>query len=757
MDNPLRVVPFSARRYLVIPGVYFILGLLLWQIPLFNILHAESSAVVAAVSFFTAGLSSLSFFRRGSAYVQQLAAQGLALFVPWLLLTLSLAWTPNCGYFQGLAFYVLFAVAGIPLSVSLAYAIHTLNVRYKRMLFVAAGVSIALSTLIYDLYLHPQFFVYNHVFGGVLGPIYDEELTIRPGLLAFRVLSNLWAVVLYLVGERLQSRSASRGASVRYTRGAVLAVLPIGLIYLFSAPLGLNTPAWYTQKVLGSLVQTEHFDIYYDAESIRPDDLERIAGDHEFEYERLAGLLELEVTDRIKSYLYPDSETKARLTGSRETSVAPVWLREPQLHVLQGAYSAVFPHELVHVFSREFGLPLIRASLLVGLVEGLAVALEPADGLPAPDEQVIAAALSGVGYEGGEAPDLAGALASTLSPSGFWTGRGAVSYTTMGSFVRYLFDAYGADRLKKVYATGAFEAVYDRPVRQLAAEWQARLLEMPAIASAAGPLVGRRFTIPSLFEKRCPHYLPPYQRYYRAALRDFQNGDTTQAVAHLERSLEKAPTYIASLALLSQVRLMQEAPEEVLNHLDTLEITDGTPVLAVAAGDAAVLLRRPDVARTFYEAAYNRLPLYAHAGRSVVLMRLGLLDRPEVIRVITSGAPPEVQAAELAVHVPDHPIIATLCANLLAGSGQYEQAADLLRTYTGHREERWPFGRSGVLYRQQLAWQAQYLFLGGFLDQAGALVEEAIRAYNQVGDRNERARLAHFASRIRWEQLRRTS
>ncbi len=756
MFNPIRIPPIRDRAYLTTLGVYVALGVILWQIPLFNILHAESSAVVAAISFFTAGLSSLSFFRRGSAYGIQLSDQVLALLVPWFLLTLSLVWTPNCGYFQGLAFFVLFAVAGIPLAVSLAFAVNALKVRFKRTLFVVAGVSIALCTLVYDLFLHPQFFVYNHVFGGVLGPIYDEELTIRPGLIVLRVLSLLWAVVLYLFGRHLESRRESGGIPFRYTKGVVAAVLPIGLIYLFSAPLGINTPARYTQKVLGSVVKSEHFDIYYDAESIRPDDLERIVRDHEFEYERLARLLDLDVNGRIQSYLYPDAETKARLTGSRYTGVAPVWLGKPQLHILLSSYDAVFPHELVHVFSREVGLPIFRASLRVGLVEGLAVALEPPDGMPTPDEQVIAAALCGVGYEGGSDLDLAEELAATLSPSGFWTGRGSVSYTTMGSFVRYLFDAYGADRLKKVYATGAFEKVYGKSVYHLAAEWQEHLLGMKAIASEAGPLVGRRFTIPSLFEKRCPHYLPPHVRYYRAAVRDFRDGDTTQALVNLEKSLDKAPTYVPSLSFLSQVLLMEEAAAEVLKRLDTLEITRATPVLAVAAGDAAVLMRRSDVARAYYETAYHRLPLYAHASRSTVLTRLELVDRPEVVRVLTSGKDYEAQAEELEDLRIVNRAVANVYADLLAGAGKYEQAADNLRIVTDDPQAGWPFGRKAELDREWLTRQAQYLFLGGFLDQALELVEVAIRAYNRIGDRNESARLEHFADRIRWERRHRS-
>ena len=53
-------------------------------------------------------------------------------------------------------------------------------------------------------------------------------------------------------------------------------------------------------------------------------------------------------------------------------------------------------HEMAHVVAREFGMPVLRASPAVGLVEGLAVAVEPPDGLPAP-EALVAAALDAAG------------------------------------------------------------------------------------------------------------------------------------------------------------------------------------------------------------------------------------------------------------------------------------------------------------------------------------------------------------------------
>ena len=139
--------------------VYGGLGLLLWGVPLFNLLHAESSAVVAGAAFFAAGLSSIALFGRRAFFRGVLVRQAAALLVPWLLLTLTLLWVPNCGYGQGLVFYLLFAPVSVVLAVAVAYAVSGTRWRFKKTAFLLIGLAVALLTPLYDLGFHPQFYV----------------------------------------------------------------------------------------------------------------------------------------------------------------------------------------------------------------------------------------------------------------------------------------------------------------------------------------------------------------------------------------------------------------------------------------------------------------------------------------------------------------------------------------------------------------------------------------------------------------------
>ncbi len=206
------------RPTIAVAGVYAALCLALWPVPLLGLLHAESSAVVAGVGFFASGLGALALFRRGVGLRTVLGRMEALLVVPWALLTLSLLWRPNCGYGQGLLLFAVFTVPSVALAVALAFALDAMQVAWRRTAFVAIGLAVAVVPVLYDLGLHPQFYTYNHVWGGVLGPIYDEELAVRPGLFWFRGLTLLWAAVLVLLGRRAgeEGRGGGVGEETRH-------------------------------------------------------------------------------------------------------------------------------------------------------------------------------------------------------------------------------------------------------------------------------------------------------------------------------------------------------------------------------------------------------------------------------------------------------------------------------------------------------------------------------------------------------------
>ena len=734
--------------YLKVPAfIYGALCGILWFLPLFRLLHVESSAVIAFASFFVAGLSALHLFKQDSSVLGAIKKHLALLLIPLGMLTVSLLWQPNCGYAQGFLFFLLFPGVTVVFAVSLAFALHRSRLKRKTIVLIGAGMGISLAGPVFDIGFHSQFFTYNHVFGGVMGPIYDEEVPIRSGLVVFRGLSLLWALFFVLWGVRKEERF-QRNTQYLWVRGMV--ILAIGCIYFFSARLQINTPTWYIQSELGGHLATEHFDIYYDPEETSSSLLYQYEHEHEYRYAYYKEKMGVDVPDRIQSFIYPNPETKEQFTGARFTNVAPVWLRIPQIHLYADVFDQVFPHELVHVFSREFGLPVINASLSVGLVEGFAVALEPSEGRPTPHEQVLTAALIRNGFTDLSVGEQ---VEGSLSPFGFWTGRGAVSYTTMGSFVRFLIDRYGMERVKEVYAYSNFSQVYGKSPQALTKEWEAFLKTLPAVSRVTHDYVTRRFSVPSLFEQRCPHHVPRVVVKHRESLRALTEADTAQALDALEQAFISEPRYQPALETWSQVHLALGMPDSVITRIQSLfseeNLAFRTPLMWMLMGDAYTLTNKKYEALEAYEQAQTGLPLYLHDQVGFLELRKAIVEHPELLSILVSGTVYEEKLDKLKNVTVGKEVALFMEAILHSHTDRIEEARNILEHLDINKIPTARINRE-ALDRYFRMKKTQLYFQSKLTSQAlreATQLEEELRS---IGALPEAAFYADFAAKMRY-------
>ncbi len=726
--------------------IYLLLGAALMPVPLLNVLHVESAAVVAFAAFFVSGWSATAAFNRGERFGRVWGRNEALLGIPLALLTVSMLWAPNCAYGTGIGVYLLFPGVTVALAVALAYALSATG--WPRPGWILGGIGLGVAVLgpAYDLGFHPQFYTYNHVFGGVLGPIYDEQLAFRPGLFVFRGMTLLWAGLAVLVGRRL------RGDATPRVRAAIpLLALLIGALYFFAADLGLNTPAWYVKQQLGGHVRTPHVDVYYDTTAMNADAARDLAADHEYTYHRLAERLDLAPTEtpgRVQSFIYPTPDVKARLTGARQTSVAPVWLAEPQVHLLRSRVSGSLDHELAHVVARPFGLPLVNASWAVGLVEGWAVALEAPRSGPSPDDRVLAAAAADTTHD---LTHRADALADRLSPLGFWTGRSAVSYATMGSFVGFLLDRYGAAPLKRAYARADFAGAYGVPLDSLAHAWADHLRQRTWVHRGAHDVVSATFTRPSLFETRCPHYVPPYRRRIQEAQRALRAADTTRAARALHSALDRQPQSLGAHVRLARLRLAQGQAAVVRQQLDTLSIGTASPAVRRVRANAHAVLGNTTKARALYARAAQALPEHRWQARASVMLLDAVAHRPDVVRVLVGGGTAAQQARRLAA-LPRQTAAVRAWRALGATAAHEHHAAHRLWTQTDAslRADRPPaWHRTGAL--QVRIWKAEAARRAGALDEARRHAAEAARQARRYGAIGTGRRMDMLLRRIEWQ------
>ncbi len=617
----------------------------LWPLPVVGLLHAESSAVVAAAAFFVSAVAGVGALRRGEG-VGRVALRSVALLAaPLAGLTLSLLWRANCAYWTGLGLFALLVPPSALLGVGVADALVAFDVRRARLAAVGIGLAVAACGTLWALGFHPQLFVYNLVYGGVLGPIYDEELTVRAGLFVARGEALLWAGVLV---------AAARWRRGGGTRPAVAACVVLGLLavgLVVSDRLGTTQSAAGIERVLNVTAGDARIVVHLSPETPEATRAD-LADTARFRLAQIESKLGVRAAETVHVYLYPDAETKGALLGSRETSVVPVWLARPQVHMLASEVDRSLGHELAHVVAREFGMPGLRASPTVGLVEGLAVAVEPPDGLPAP-EALVAAALALPGDAGGLDVDPAAVVRASMSPLGFWGGRAAVSYTATGAFVGWLIETEGVADVRRAYRTGDVGAATGVPLDTLTQRWAASVRATPPTREAA-ETAAWLFRQPSLFEVRCPHHVPAYVRATRAGFDALEAGDAARAETTFADALAAEPDFApAQSGQIAAVGAGGRAPtSEIVRQLArAVRDTTASATTLRAASDAMRLLGNDALALRLLTRASNRLAPTDHAGRLSLAGR-AMLTAPDLRVLLGSSADPARAAARLDVRAP---------------------------------------------------------------------------------------------------------
>lgn len=505
--------------------IALLMGILALGFPLLRDFHLESAILVSVAGCYLAGWKASS---RGLTAIQDIRSAMRILGYLYLFGLPLLAGTLLNGCFSvhGLGLWLLYPIPSVFFGYSVGRLCRIWNVPYARLITVAIVTVVAVGVFLAEFLHHPQVYFFNHVWGGWPGPIYDETVQLTDSLFFFRMLTTCWILLLWFLP------SVTTDSLSRWVFWLSAAALVLGYTQL--AEMGVITPESHLRQKLGGVRETEHFSIYYAKDSYTAREIGLIAREHEFYLDQIADKLELEKPDsthKIHSYLYAHPWQKKQLVGAKFTSYVPVWLKQDQLHIAKQQIESSLRHELVHVLSKQFGNRLFNASWSIGLVEGIAVALAPDESISSTIDQIVAS----------EKPyPSTGEMRTSLLPYGFYGGRSAVNYTTSGSFVKHLLREYPAEYFKEAYRTGNIEAAYGTSLADLVESWHRHLDAVP-VDSLDRQIASRLFSIPSLFEQKCPRILTDFaqawdQYHFRMAERD-----TSRALINLDKALHYAP------------------------------------------------------------------------------------------------------------------------------------------------------------------------------------------------------------------------
>jgi hypothetical protein len=545
------------------------------------------------------------------------------------ILAVAQLWQPNCDPWTGLGFFTAGPGVSALLGMVAGLVGGLLSARPRRaLLFAWVPLLFCLGLGLARLYVDPVVYALDPFFGYLAGPIYDEAIPLSSRYLWFRAYNLLAAAAVLFairlwVGPDLRPLPLAAATRAPWTVAAFLASLVLALQFgLRPTHFGFNTTSTsLADHLLGTRV-TEHFVIHYAPASQTARDIEFVAAEHEFAWDRLARQLGEEPSWPVHSYVFPNPETKRALLGAGNTEVAPPWRGHIYLNE-QPFPHRVLHHELAHAFSYLYGDPLFGSSATIGwtgprynlaLIEGFATALapRPEGALDLHDQAAILERL-------GQRPVL-----GEIMGLGFWGKASRRAYTAAGSFCLWLIETRGVPAFTTLYrSAGDFDLAYGTPLPELEQAWLA-FLATREIRPQDLESLRQRFKQRAIFQRPCAH---------RAA--DLIHDATlAQARGDVPRRLDalkdlcavepEQPEHRLVLALAeAQAGLFAEA-ETTLASIDGLqELTD--TILAIQderRGDLALARGDLTAAKTAYDRALTRGVAEAQQ-RQLQLKRLG--------------------------------------------------------------------------------------------------------------------------------------
>lgn len=493
--------------YRVQAVLYLVLGPLACFVPLLNVVGYESAALFGVVGgIYATFVRDPGLLDRakspGFRFLKAWGRQVLLLGVGLLILGLNVLRVQNCDPVLGVMFWVAIPLVSVGIGVLTRLFVSEIFHGWKAEVAALVTILSSIGYFAWRLATQPPIIGFQLHLGYFSGSIYDEALALPESLVFYRLVLSAGALTLLLALEfRFRWKTYDRAAGI-----GALALVLAGITALGVSRFeenGIDIGADYVAEQLAGRVESEHFIIHY---STRGNfDVERLVEDHEFRYHEMKEYFGTDPIahhgEKLRSFVYASPQEKGVLMGGRRTLVARLWLGE--MHIVWRRFGeSLLAHELSHMFTAPFGAGPLDLSarywvgVNMGLVEGISVAADWPPAEFSPHEATAILRRLNI------APDIRKIVGAT----GFWGQSSSRSYTVTGSFIRYLVDKYGMEKLQRAYARGEWEFAYGRPLDELALEWEA-FLDGQVVDESTMDVARFVYDRPSIFQKVCARSL----------------------------------------------------------------------------------------------------------------------------------------------------------------------------------------------------------------------------------------------------------
>jgi hypothetical protein len=459
-----------------------------------------------------------------------LSALRWMLFLPFVISVVNSIIFGFCSFTDGLLFYLVITFPSVIIGSAVGTAAFFLIKKISVIAFIVFYLLILFIPVL-EIYFNPQIYLYNPIFAYFPGTIYDEGLSVDIKLMLYRFFNIVFflSLLVYLIKYQIESSSLVRRKFFLFlTIGIAL------LFYFFISPLlGFTTTESRLKNELSFQVESKHFIIHADRR-IEKEVLQQVALNQEYNYSLLSNFFAEEPETKIVSFIFLNSLQKKELFGSGSADVAKPWLNS--IYVSCDSWESTLKHEIAHCFTAGFGSGVFKLAggFNPALIEGVA---EAADGFY--DENSIHN-LASIAYKNDYRVNL-NALFNSFS---FFGSVSSLSYIYSGSFILYLADEYGVEKVKQFYLTNDFESSVAEDINTVIKNYEMFLdnLTTEGTRDKANYYFGRK----PLISKVCPRYVSSNlnKAWEQLSLKEYNKAENI-----FEDILLKAENYSAVIGL----------------------------------------------------------------------------------------------------------------------------------------------------------------------------------------------------------------
>ena len=587
-------------------------GFFAFFVPLTNVIGYEYSVVTAVLTSFLGGLLFIHLARSSkhsnfkSIFSQNAVLLIVFIFTPLFIALMSFFILRICPISGGIYFYPVITMVSFFYGLALGYFSFSVNERFSYFIFTGLFfIAVFLWSL--EIYFNPQIYFYNSIIGFYPGTIYDEDISVTVKLVEYRIWILLFSILLILLAEVQQKSNLFTKSGIIF-----LTIVIAGGFYFTKPYLNFSTDLTGIKEELRITVITPNFKLHF-PESIDRKNIERISFLHEFYYAMLKEEIQPRENPVIESFIFKRGEQKRRIFGASSADVTIPWRN--QIFINMNEIESVLKHELVHVFSAEFGVTPFKLSdkFNPALLEGFASAIENNyDGYEIH-------ALAAIAYKNG----FAISLKSFFQNFSFFARSSSISYIYAGSFIKYLKDLYGIEKIKQLYGNLNFEQVFNRKIEELEKRYFDFLEKypVPRNENIAKYYFGRK----SIFKKHCVRYTAnqlkkAWELYRKGAY--FSSGELFNEIYNKSFSASALLGWANSLRKQGEYLLAENV---LLENIRNFENSASFYSLELNLADVLFLNKKFDKADSLYKSLFKQNPRLNY--RALADLRLKLLSK----------------------------------------------------------------------------------------------------------------------------------